>query len=67
MNEDKLISLLRMTEQAESVQENELMALLSDKETRAYYETLVMLKQAFQVSAAAPPNNRFEIIRGHVL
>ena len=66
MNEDKLISLLRMTEQAESVQENELMALLSDKETRAYYETLVMLKQAFQVSAAAPSNNRFHsILRNH--
>lgn len=49
MNENNLLLLLKMTEQAESWQEKELKSLLSDKETRAYYETMVMLKQAFQV------------------
>lgn len=49
MNENNLLLLLRMTEQAESWQEKELKSLLSDKEIRAYYETMVMLKQAFQV------------------
>ena len=54
MNEDKLIQLLRMTEQAEFVPDKELSALLNDKESRAYYETLVMLKQAFQVRTVSP-------------
>ena len=53
MNENTLLLLLRMTEQAESWQEKELNSLLSDKETRAYYETMVMLKQAFQMKTDA--------------
>ena len=66
MNENNLLLLLRMTEQAETMQENEFKTLLSDKDTRAYYETMVMLKQAFQVktdaasvySLHAPSHNR---------
>lgn len=51
MNEDKLILLLKMTEQTESLSDKELAVLFSDKEIRGYYETMVLLKQTFQVSA----------------
>ena len=54
MNEDKLILLLRMTEHTDTVSDQQLSALLNDREIRAYYETMVWLKQAFQTKTETP-------------
>ena len=52
MDEDKFMALIGMTERSQSIPETELAAFFSDKETRAYYETMVMLKQSYQVRGA---------------
>lgn len=54
MSDDKIIHLLRMTEHTDTMSEQQLTAFLNDKEARAYYETMVWLKQAFQTNTETP-------------
>ena len=63
MNHDKLIQLLRMTEDTDTVSDQQLTAFLNDKEARAYYETMVWLKQAFQTNTETPSLTRQEYNR----
>lgn len=57
MNENQLTHLLRMIDEAETIPDMDLKALLNDKENRAYYETMVMIKQAFHAEPSSSPKN----------
>lgn len=54
MNDDKIIQLLRMTEQTDTMSDQQLAAFLNDKEVLAYYETMVWVKQSFQAGTNTP-------------
>ncbi len=48
MNEDKIKSLLDMIEHVEQYSDTEMEHALNDKDTLAFYETIVMVRQALQ-------------------
>ena len=48
MNEEKIKSLLDMIENVEQYSDTEMEHTLNDKETLAFYETIVMVRQALQ-------------------